>query len=143
MNDLIEHVYDPQSLLEECYRSLKPRGYISIATPNGEGFDFKIIKEKTKNITPPEHLNYFNPYSIDLLLKKVGFIPISIETPGILDVDIVRKERDSGFPLTDKNEYINLILSQDKTIIDNFQKFIANNKLSSHMLVIAQKGTNE
>ena len=64
MNDLIEHVFDPSTLLKECRRALRKGGFISIATPNGEGFDFRILKEQTKNVTPPEHINYFNPLSM-------------------------------------------------------------------------------
>ena len=139
MNDLIEHVVDPLALIKDCRRVLKKGGFISIATPNGEGFDFKILKEQTKNITPPEHLNYFNPCSLVFLLERAGFIPVSLETPGILDVEIIRKAKDSGFPLKKKNEYLDYLMGLDATVLKNFQEFIANNRLSSHMLVIAQK----
>ncbi|WP_292426077.1 methyltransferase domain-containing protein [Methanoregula sp.] len=139
MNDLIEHVFAPADQLAECRKALKSGGFIAIATPNGEGFDFKILKEKTKNITPPEHLNYFNPRSMKLLLEKAGFTPIVVETPGILDVEMIRKERESGFPLKASNEYLDYLLGQDAGVLDNFQKFISQNGLSSHMLVIAQK----
>ena len=139
MNDLIEHVFDPLALLWECRRVLRSKGIISIATPNGEGFDFKILKEKTKNITPPEHINYFNPDSMAILLKRAGFLPVSIETPGILDVEIVKKEQEAGFPLADKNEYLSHLFEQDEMVLKNFQHFISDNRLSSHMLAIAQK----
>ena len=139
MNDLIEHVFDPFALLKECRRALNVGGFISIATPNGEGFDFKILKGKTKNITPPEHINYFNPHSINLLLERTGFSPISIETPGILDVEIIRKEKDQGFPLKTTNDYLDYLMGLDEAVLKNFQEFITNNRLSSHMLVIAQK----
>ena len=139
MNDLIEHVFAPAGQLAECGKALKKNGFLAIATPNGEGFDFKILKEKTKNITPPEHLNYFNPRSIKLLLETAGFIPVVVETPGILDVEMIRKERESGFPLKASNEYLDFLLGQDANVLDNFQKFISQNGLSSHMLVIAQK----
>lgn len=139
MNDLIEHVFNPADLLLDCRRTLKKGGFLAIATPNGEGFDFKILKESTKNITPPEHLNYFNPNSMKILLEKAGFIPVAIETPGILDVDMIRKEREAGFPLKEKNEYLDYLFGLDPEILDNFQQFISRNLLSSHMLVIAQK----
>lgn len=138
MNDLIEHVFSPSDLLASCKTALKKGGFLSIATPNGEGFDFKILKEKTKNITPPEHLNYFNPSSIRYLLEKNGYTPVIIETPGILDVDIIRKEIQSGFSLKEKNEYLDYLFSQDAEILNRFQTFVSQNRLSSHMLVVAQ-----
>ncbi|MFQ5787777.1 MAG: class I SAM-dependent methyltransferase, partial [Thermodesulfobacteriota bacterium] len=139
INDLIEHVFDPSSFLRECYRVLRLGGYVSIATPNGEGFDFKIMKERTMNITPPEHLNYFNPDSLVQFLSKKGFHLVSVETPGMLDVEIVQQAKISGFPLEERNEYLTYLLEQGDEILGNFQRFISENKLSSHMLILAKK----
>ena len=139
MNDLIEHLFDPIGLLKECFDIIRPGGYISIATPNGEGFDFKILKEHTRNITPPEHLNYFNPVSIGILLKRAGFEIVRTDTPGFLDAQIVQKEKTLGFPLQENNEYLDYLLAQDDEVVANFQKFLSTNGLSSHMLVLAKK----
>ena len=35
------------------------------------------------------------------------------ETPGILDVEIIRKRSESGFPLKTSNEYLNYLIGQD------------------------------
>ena len=138
INDLIEHLFDPVTFLVSCNQALETQGFISIATPNGEGFDFKILKEQTKNITPPEHLNYFNPVSIARLLERAGFEPVSVETPGELDVDIMFKEKKSGL-IMGKNEFLDFLLGQDEQVLRNFQKFLSENRLSSHMLVVARK----
>lgn len=139
LNDLIEHLPNQFSFLKECTRVLHDSGFIAIATPNSEGFDFKILKNNTKNISPPEHLTYFNPNSLSLLLKRAGFRPVFIETPGKLDVEIVLKEKESGYPLKERNEYIDYLLGKENDILENFQKFISDNRLSSHMLALAQK----
>jgi 2-polyprenyl-3-methyl-5-hydroxy-6-metoxy-1,4-benzoquinol methylase len=139
INDLIEHVFDPSSFLINCLRALRKGGYISIATPNGEGFDFKILKDKTQNITPPEHLTYFNPYSLSLILSKTGFQTILVETPGKLDVEIILKKKKAGYPLKHNNEYLDYLLNQDEEVLADFQKFLSANKLSSHMLIVARK----
>jgi 2-polyprenyl-3-methyl-5-hydroxy-6-metoxy-1,4-benzoquinol methylase len=141
MNDLIEHVFDSKEFLRACHRVLKPEGFISIATPNGQGFDFKVFKEHTVNITPPEHINYFNPKSIKILLESVGYHIISSETPGILDTQIVIREvADNNYPLKERNEFLHFLLMESSDeVISNFQRFLIDNKLSSHMLVVAQK----
>lgn len=139
INDLIEHLYDPLSFLKKCYRVLGDGGNISIATPNGEGFDFKIFKSDTDNVTPPEHLNYFNCFSIDLLLARAGFKTVCLETPGKLDVEIVLNKKNKGYLISKKNEYIDFLLEQNEETLDNFQKFLSWNKLSSHMLVVGKK----
>jgi len=139
MNDVIEHIYDPASLLKICFKALKRGGFISIATPNGEGFDFKILKGKTGNITPPEHLNYFNPGSLSLLLKRCGFKVMLVDTCGRLDVEIIAKAKQSGFALKKKNEYLDYLLGRDAGTLEDFQKFLSGHGLSSHMLVLAVK----
>ena len=140
LNDLIEHLFDPYLFLIECHRTLRKDGYISIATPNGEGFDFKIMKDKTVNITPPEHIQYFNPDSLELILSRAGFHTIFLETPGKLDVQMVLKEkRGGGYLVVNKNEYIDYLLEQDEEVLNHFQKFLSENRLSSHMLCLAQK----
>lgn len=138
MNDLFEHVSDPLGMLETCRRKLRNGGMLSIATPNGNGFDFQILGENTENITPPEHLNYFNPASMSLLMKRAGFRPVVIETPGKLDVEIIRNKIASGLNLSDGNRFLDYLYRQGDSVLENFQNFLAVNCLSSHMLCLAE-----
>lgn len=138
-NDLVEHLFDPAAFLSQCRHKLAPGGFISIATPNGQGFDFKILGPDTVNITPPEHLTYFNPGSITKLLERTGFSVVSLETPGRLDVDMVLQARSQGFPLAEKNSYLDFVLSQGEEVQAALQAFLAANLLSSHMLVLARR----
>jgi len=139
MNDLIEHVFNPKAFLEGCLNKLTVGGYLIIATPNGEGFDFKIMKDQTLNITPPEHINYFNPESIKHLMTDVGFTKVDAITPGILDVGIIQRSVENGFELEERNEWLAHLLTMPEGVLDTFQDFIAENNLSSHMLIFARK----
>jgi len=139
VNDLVEHLFDPYSFFINCHKVLRKNGYVFITTPNGQGFDFKIMKEKTINISPPEHIQYFNPQSMELILNRAGFKIISLETPGKLDTQIILKEKLNGFKVSKKNEYIDYLLEQEETVLKDFQDFLSKNKLSSHMLCLAQK----
>jgi len=139
MNDLIEHLFDPLNFLKKCHKILRNGGYISIATPNGEGFDFKLLEKDTENITPPEHLNYFNCFSINSLLERAGFNTVILETPGKLDVEIILNKRNKGYSVKNNNKYIDFLLDQKEETLDSFQKFLVENKLSSHMFVLAKK----
>lgn len=139
-NDLIEHVFDPFDFLSDCYNKLTKNGILMLSTPNGEGFDFKILKEKTENIVPPEHIQFFNPVSIKLLLSKIGFKVLDISTPGILDVEIIKRQIKDNFLELENNEFINFIYKlEDSTLEKNFQDFLQKSNLSSHMLVFARK----
>jgi len=139
VNDLVEHLFDPFSFFKDCYKALHENGYVFIATPNGQGFDFQIMKDRTVNISPPGHIQYFNPGSLELILNRAGFEIIYLETPGELDVQIVLKEKLNGFNIDMKNEYINLLLQQNEKVLNDFQIFLSKNRLSSHMVCLAKK----
>ncbi len=87
--ELLEHLHTPADGLKKAHELLKPGGCLLLTTLNGEGFDIQILWEKSKNVTPPHHLNFFNPGSLALLLEKCGFIVEKVDTPGQLDWDIV------------------------------------------------------
>lgn len=141
MNDLLEHLFCPKEFLSTCYKKLNKNGIIMIGTPNGEGFDFKILKDKTENITPPEHLQYFNPTSIKIFLEDGGFQVVELLTPGILDVEIVRRQiKDNNFDLKSNNYFLDFLFTLgSKELLSSLQDFLTHNLLSSHMLVVARK----
>jgi SAM-dependent methyltransferase len=141
MNDVIEHVFSPVAFLKQARNVLRSGGLIAIATPNGEGFDFKILGKKTVNITPPEHLQYFNPVSMKILLERTGFEVLVNETPGVLDIQIVVREiNNRNLKLSINNNWLNyLLLETDDITVTNFQRFLSENSLSSHLFVIARK----
>lgn len=139
MNDLIEHVYSPIDLLSKCYSVLNKGGYIQIATPNCMGLDFLLLGKNTGNIVPPEHLNYFNTNSIVTLLNRVGFKDVYVETPGILDVNIVKEAINEGLDLSIDYKFLNYIFNSHEEIHSQFQNFLRKAKLSSHMLIMAKK----
>ena len=94
----------------------------------------------TVNVTPPEHLNYFNPSSLTLLLEKTGFNVISVETPGILDVQIVKRALQQNKIDMNNNQYLKeLLLNGDDKSLSGFQDFLKSNLLSSHMVIVAIK----
>lgn len=140
-NDLLEHLFNPHIFLETVYKKLKKNGIVMFSTPNGEGFDFKILKDKTENITPPEHIQYFNTVSIKALMQRSGFKVLEVSTPGMLDVEIIKKQfLVKNYDLSSDNEYIAYLLNlKNGEMETSFQEFISKNGLSSHMLIFAKK----
>lgn len=134
--EVIEHVFNPVNFLKKVHALLDNNGVILLSFPNYDGFDIGILREKSSAIDH-EHLNYFNEKSISLLLENTGYKVLEIYTPGLLDSDIVKLA-------IEKNDISNsflrkLLCSDDLKIIEKFQKFLQDNKLSSHMIVCAQK----
>jgi 2-polyprenyl-3-methyl-5-hydroxy-6-metoxy-1,4-benzoquinol methylase len=70
---LIEHLYDPRKLLEECYRLLKPGGHLVIATPNSSSLGHRIFGLNWRGLEPPRHFQVFTASSLSNLSVSTGF----------------------------------------------------------------------
>lgn len=73
MNHVIEHVYDPEKLLLECKRILKPGGRLVILTPNTESLGNKVFKKNWRGLEVPRHMVIFSVSNLGLLVSKSGF----------------------------------------------------------------------
>ena len=134
--EVIEHLYSPKKFLKLLKKILPTKSLLVITCPNGLGFDLLTLKKKADNFDH-EHLNYFNPKSIDILLKKNGFKILEILTPGNLDVDIiVNKIKEKKYK--NKNSFLDIVFNSNLLKI-SFQKYLKKNCLSSSLWVVAQK----
>ncbi len=136
--ELVEHLHNPEVFMVKVAGLLNPGGRFFMTTLNGLGFDIQLLWEASKSVTPPHHLNFFNPHSIRILLERSGFEIIEITTPGQLDWDIIeggyRQEgADPGRFFRTLSKYGSAGAKGD------FQAWIRKHDLSSHMRVIAKK----
>jgi hypothetical protein len=72
------------------------------------------------------------------LFARAGLTDIQVLTPGRLDVDIVRGALASD-PSAVQNRFLQLLLSRGGDVLDAFQRFLADNRLSSHAWVLARR----
>lgn len=136
--ELFEHLHDPSVFIKHSFALLKPGGYLYLTTLNGLGFDIQLLWERSKSVSPPHHLNFFNPHSIGLMLERMGFTLIEVSTPGQLDWDIIeggyREEAlDPGRFFKTVSRYGSAQAKKD------LQSWIGSHNFSSHMRIIAQK----
>ena len=131
-------MYAPGELLKKAWCLLRPGGHLLITTLNSEGFDIQVLWEKSKSVSPPHHLNFFNPRSVTMLLEANNFVVDKVDTPGKLDWDIVEgMYRDEGI---DPGRFWGLIAETAEPAVKNsLQAWISKNGLSSHMRVVARK----
>ncbi len=136
--ELFEHLYDPKIFLNQVFKLLNKNGVFYFTTLNGMGYDIQMLGKHSNSIYPPYHINFFNPESIAILLKKIGFKILFVDTPGKLDLSIV--ENNSKLLSKNKKNLIDLFFKNTPTKHKkNFQRYLQLNKLSSHMRVAVTK----
>lgn len=98
--EVIEHIYNPDYMLEECWRVLKPKGHLLLSTPNLQawynrffflfGIQPLFYETSTKSThvgsgalrrfkhttTPVGHIRVFNRTALTDILKQEGFEPV-------------------------------------------------------------------
>ena len=73
--DALEHVQNPLMVMQTVWRFLKPGGTVLVATPSLESFTSRLMKEKWLEFKT-EHLFYFRPSNLHMLLYRSGFSAI-------------------------------------------------------------------
>ena len=136
---VLDHFSDPYSIIKKCYNLLNKNGAIVIGNLNIEGFESIMLGKNNKGIfSVPERQNFFGIKSMKYLLNRSGFKNIITKTTGKLDVDYVKDYWENN-PKINKDVFLKKLLDSDEKIRGNFQQFLINNNLSSHMTTIAKK----
>lgn len=133
--ELFEHLYDPAAFLSRLHRLMKFGDAFIFTTLSGTGVDIQVLWKHSKAVSPPHHLNFFNPSSVRRLLERSGFETVEITTPGELDIDIMEN---SVHHITDRFWKSFFLFATEGDKVD-FQNFLSSHLLSSHMMVTCRK----
>ncbi|MDP7019172.1 MAG: class I SAM-dependent methyltransferase, partial [Pirellulaceae bacterium] len=81
--EVLEHLFSPKDFLNHCRRMLRPGGIVILSCPNGRGFDVATLGTQSGTFDH-EHINYFNPQSLSVLMSRCGLETLDAQTPGEL-----------------------------------------------------------
>jgi SAM-dependent methyltransferase len=133
--EVIEHLFEPRAFVEQAAAALPAGGLLVLTCPNAAGFDVALLRERSTAIDH-EHLNYFTPSSLELLVESCGFGAVEVTTPGRLDAEIAAAAARRG--------EIRLDPFLEQVLVDRwdelgapFQEFLATHRLSSHLWLAA------
>lgn len=133
--ELFEHLHDPEKFLRHLFDLMLVGDLFIFTTLSGTGVDIQALWQDSKSVSPPHHLNFLNPKSARILLKRVGFDVLEISTPGKLDIDILCNNQQ----LIKDRFWRTFAIQATENERQAMQTFIADNGLSSHMLIVCQK----
>lgn len=74
MDQVIEHIADPQDTLRGIARILKPGGLVIVSTPNANGWGAKVFGSRWINWHAPYHLHHFSIRSMKAAAGKAGLV---------------------------------------------------------------------
>ncbi len=133
--ELFEHLHDTSVFLDTVYRNMEKNDLFIFTTLSSIGIDIQVLRENSKSLSPPHHLNFLNPKAITKLLISKGFEVLEAITPGKLDVDILKNNID----LIQESSWKNILQYSSELELEVLQDFISANGLSSHMMITCKK----
>ena len=137
--EVIEHLPDPISFVRTMHDLAKPGGLVFFSGLCGDGFDIRILGEKSNAVSPPHHLTFLSQQGVRALLVRAGLECVSFQTPGKLDVDIVRTAFQTDDKLAVDPQISALLLDGDEKTRADFQERLVSECRSSHMWVFARR----
>jgi 2-polyprenyl-3-methyl-5-hydroxy-6-metoxy-1,4-benzoquinol methylase len=89
-DQVFEHIPRPLETLRHLVRGLRPKGVIRLSVPNGRKIGRPLTPETLLPvfplIYPLEHINCFNPLSLENLGKHAGLKPLGAIGPGLKSI---------------------------------------------------------
>lgn len=88
MWDVLEHIEDPMSSIENVAKWLVPGGVVALSTVNAGALSARLAGKSWRHLAPPHHLHYFTLQSLMKMLNAHGFSLLEMRANGIfIDVD--------------------------------------------------------
>lgn len=135
--EVYEHVSDTVEFLESISALLKPGGCLIMTSLTCDGFDISILQDKANSVCPPQHINLCSREGFKTSAEAAGLIDIEILTPGKLDVELVLSAVKEGRATLRPFEAA--LLDQSAEGLAGLQDYLVENKLSSHLWLVARK----
>jgi 2-polyprenyl-3-methyl-5-hydroxy-6-metoxy-1,4-benzoquinol methylase len=89
LQDTIEHVIDPHSLLKQVHSVLRPGGAVILSTPNYDSLSRRLLGTRWALISPAEHVHLFTLKSLLWLLIATKYQPYRLETDANISSGLV------------------------------------------------------
>lgn len=78
MRSFLEHDVMAEQTLRECHNRLSPNGKVLIKVPNIACWNAKLRGANWPGIRNPDHVNYFTPKTLRLMLYRCGYSSVHI-----------------------------------------------------------------
>ena len=80
--EIMEHLFDPVTVVQEVHRLLRPGGLFWMTTPHCRSLGARVLRLDWRLVSPPEHLQLFSIAGLRRLLMRAGFRKVELQTTG-------------------------------------------------------------
>lgn len=88
MMECIEHLVDPQRLIFNAAKLLRPGGILHLTTPNARSLNCRLLGLKWSVVSPPEHLTLWTTSALRDAVMAAGFARPRIRAVGFNPFDL-------------------------------------------------------
>jgi SAM-dependent methyltransferase len=78
MDNVLEHVPEPEPLLHRCRELLNPQGRLYVYVPHGRSLSVRVLGKYAYSALTPIHLNLFTVSTLRRILSRAGFSCVDI-----------------------------------------------------------------
>jgi 2-polyprenyl-3-methyl-5-hydroxy-6-metoxy-1,4-benzoquinol methylase len=146
--NVLEHVPNPEKILNSTKELLSDNGLICLRVPN-DFSDFQFCAQKKLNhgewwVQVPDHINYFNTDSLSHLVSALGFEPMLVTTDFPMELFLLMGVDYVGNPEVGSgchSKRINFELSIPKELRRKFYKNLAEIGVGRNIMLFAKLKT--
>lgn len=128
LNQVIEHVSDPDKIIKKCFKLLKKGGILYIATPNIGSISAKVLGSDFDHLIPPEHLGYFDKNLLirslkdnDFSVQYLGSWSYSVDLAGIIKKLLYKNKHSIETPM---NKSMDSVGSSNQSRVKQIKYFL-------------------
>jgi len=136
--ETFDRAADLPSLVRGAHGALVPGGLLFATAPSASGFELQVLWERTRTISPPDKMNLLTIRGFMELFKD-GWEIIELSTPGMFDVETVRRavqaDPDAPWPRFVRT----LVTATDEQQRMEFQEYLQRARLASFARLLVRR----
>lgn len=136
--DLLDRIANVAAFVSEARRVLRPGGLLFITAPAISGFELQVLWDRSGYIAPPEKLNLLSADGFMRRFQAPAWEVIEFSTPGVLDVDNVRRAVEAS-PEHDWPRFVRQLVAQRPEALVAFQEYLQQYRLASFARLLVRK----
>ena len=135
--EVIDRAPDLPLLVARIREVLEPGGLLFVTAPTISGFELQVLWERAATIAPPEKINVLSVDGLMALFGE-GWEVIELSTPGMFDVETVRRAIDAD-PSAPWPRAVRALVGGDEQRRLELQEYLQRSRLASFARLIVRR----